>query len=757
MINTTHTTCPYCAVQCTFAVEHDGNSILALRSTPSCPVAHGSVCKKGLAALEEVGHPERLLTPLIRKNGVLTTSSWEEAFAVIADNIKHIQATHGRDAYGIFGGGSLTNEKTYLLGKFARVAVKTANIDYNGRYCMSSAAAAMNAVYGMDRGLPFPLETLSGAACLVLWGSNLAETLPPISQFVSKARKNGAKIIVVDPRATPSSKLGTHHIAVQPGGDLALALGLLHCLIGEALIDASFLERRVSGWAEVAASVQPNTPAWASEHCGVPAQTILEMARIIGKAAQHGQVLVLSGRGAEQSSRGVDTVKALIHLALSVGGLYAPLTGQGNGQGGREHGQKADQLPGYRQIENPAHRAFMAGFWGIAEAELPRKGKSAQELLESCGDSVQGLFVLGSNPAISAANSLRVTQSLQNLKHLVVVDFFLSETAQLADVVLPGSLWLEEDGTMTNLEGRVLRRRQVQSPAVQHTDWQILCELALRLGVGDKFAFASVEQIFNEFAAATKGAKADYSGITYAKLEPNGIFYPCPDFEHVGTPHPFAEHFMHPDGLAHLAPIAYSAPTLEPDEVFFTTGRNPHHYQSGTQTRRNPKLNPKAPYALLELHPNLAMQHQLLEGEKVRLESGQGNAEFVVTISLNIRPDTLYTSFHYAGLETANRLTASTLDPVSRMPDFKVTAVRLVRSAKEAKKEGKVQPRQPLLLEGVRGGVAPHQPQHHLESRKPSIPITTTSPPKRAETLTRQKQKPNANNHSLENFSKESP
>jgi assimilatory nitrate reductase catalytic subunit len=698
MTSTTLTTCPYCAVQCTFAIEHKGSSVLALHNTQSCPVAHGAVCKKGLAALEDIGHPERLLMPLIRKNGVLTKSSWEEAFAVIADNIKHIQATHGRDAYGIFGGGSLTNEKAYLLGKFARVAVKTANIDYNGRYCMSSAAAAMNAVYGMDRGLPFPLETLASAACLVLWGSNLAETLPPVSQFVARARKNGKKIIFIDPRVTPSSKLGTHHVAVRPGGDLALALGLLHCVIAENLHTTAFLEQRVLGWVEVAHSVRDCTPQWAAEHCGVPAQTILEMARIIGNAAQHGQVLVLSGRGAEQSSRGVDTVKALIHLALSVGGLYAPLTGQGNGQGGREHGQKADQLPGYRHIENLDHRAFMSNFWGIPEAELPRKGKSAQELLECCGDSVQGLFVLGSNPAISAANSLRVTQSLQNLKHLVVVDFFLSETAQIADVVLPGSLWLEEDGTMTNLEGRVLRRRQVQNPAVRYTDWQILCELALRLGVGDKFAFLSVEQIFSEFAAATKGAKADYSGITYAKLEPNGIFYPCPDLKHAGTPHPFAAQFMHPDGKAHIAPIACEAFVLKPDEVFFTTGRNPHQYQSGTQTRRNPKLNPKAPYALLELHPDLAAQHQLIEGEKVVLESAQGSAEFVVTMTSTIRPDTLYTSFHYAGLENANRLTASTLDPISRMPDFKVTAVRL--------------------------GVAPHQPQPMLGA---SNSVTTSS------------------------------
>jgi assimilatory nitrate reductase catalytic subunit len=679
----TLTTCPYCAVQCTFEVEHAGNELLGLRSTPACPVAHGSVCKKGLAALEEPRHEERLLTPLVRRDGELVPASWEEALERIASNIRRIQTEHGRDAFAVFGGGSLTNEKAYLLGKFARVALKTANIDYNGRFCMSSAAAAMRAVYGLDRGLPFPLEQVAQASCIVLWGSNLAETLPPISQFVVKARKNGAPIIVIDPRATPSTRLGTLHIPVQPGGDLALALGLLNALIAENLIDPDFLAARVTDWEAVAQSVRYCTPAWAAARCGVDAVVIRETARLIGSSAKQGRLLVLSGRGPEQSSRGVETIKALINLALAAGGLYAPLTGQGNGQGGREHGQKNDQLPGYRLIENPADRAFMSDFWGISESELPRKGLSAQELLEACGDRIKGLFVLGSNPVVSAANTISVTRKLGSLDHLVVVDFFLSETAQLADVVLPGSMWLEEDGTMTNLEGRVLRRRRVTDlPGQARADWEILCDLAQQLGMGEFFNFNEPRTIFEEFRLATRGGPADYSGITYEKIGVDGVFYPCPSLDHPGTPEPFKTGFAHSDGKAHLEPIAYRLPAEIASferPIWFTTGRNAHHYQSGTQTRRNHQLNPRAPHATLEMHPNLARQHGVQKGEQVRVVTEAGHAEFEVAIFDGIREDTVYTTFHYPGLENANRAVKSTLDPTSRMPDFKATPARLER------------------------------------------------------------------------------
>jgi assimilatory nitrate reductase catalytic subunit len=684
----TLTTCPYCAVQCSFEIEHatqpDGReALIGLRSTPRCPVAHGSVCKKGLAALEEPNHPERLLSPLVRKNGKLVPASWNAALERVTNIITSVQQNFGRDAFAVFGGGSLTNEKVYLLGKFARVALRTANIDYNGRFCMSTAGAAMRQTYGLDRGLPFPLERVSEASCIVLWGSNLAETLPPIAQFLTRARKRGSSIIVVDPRATPSTKLGTIHIPVQPGGDLALALGLQNVIVSENWQNQDFLEARTSGWDAVAASVQPYTPEWAAEKSGLNAGTIRELARLMAeKSREPGGLLILSGRGPEQQSQGVDTIKAMINLALSLGGFYAPLTGQGNGQGGREHGQKADQLPGYQLIENPEARAKISEFWGIAESDLPRKGLSAQELLEACGSAVKGLFVIGSNPVVSAANSTNVSRKLEALDGLVVVDFFLSETAALADVVLPGSMWLEEDGTMTNLEGRVLRRRQVSNPPGEaRTDWQILCEIAQRLGMCEGFHFSSPREIFDELARATRGAPADYSGISYERLEDDGIFWPCPSADHPGTPEPFKTSFAHADGLAHLSVVTHKRNPEQTNSAFpvwLSTGRLAEHYQSGTQTRRNPRLN-KVTRPSLELHPNLAAQHKLEPGDRVRVTTARGEAEFDVTISSKIREDTIFAPFHFAGLGSVNRLTDPTLDPISKMPAFKVAAASIER------------------------------------------------------------------------------
>jgi assimilatory nitrate reductase catalytic subunit len=684
----TLTTCPYCAVQCSFEIEHatqpDGReALLGLRSTPRCPVAHGSVCKKGLAALEEPNHPERLLSPLVRQNGKLVPTTWIEALERVARLINGVQSKYGRDAFAVFGGGSLTNEKTYLLGKFARVALRTANIDYNGRFCMSSAAAAMCQTYGLDRGLPFPLERLAEASCIVLWGSNLAETLPPIAQFLTRARKRGASIIVVDPRATPSTKLGTIHIPVQPGGDLALALGLQNVVVSENWQDQDFLEARTSGWVEVAESVKPCTPAWAAAQAGLQPILIRELARLMAeKSREPGGLLILSGRGPEQQSQGVDTIKAMINLALSLGGFYAPLTGQGNGQGGREHGQKSDQLPGYQLIEDPQARARMSAFWGIAERDLPRKGFSAQELLENCGGMVKGLFVMGSNPAISAANSASVSNKLESLDGLVVVDFYLSETAALADVVLPGSMWLEEDGTMTNLEGRVIRRRQVANPPGEaRADWQILCQIAQRLGMRTGFHFSSPRQIFDELARATRGAPADYSGISYERLEGDGIFWPCPNANHPGTPEPFKHSFAHSDGRAHLSVTTHRRNLEQTNSeypVWLSTGRLAEHYQSGTQTRRNKRLN-KVSRPSLELHPNLAALHKLELGDRVRVSTARGEAEFDVTISSKIREDTIFAPFHFAGLGSVNRLTDPTLDPISRMPAFKVAAAKIER------------------------------------------------------------------------------
>jgi assimilatory nitrate reductase catalytic subunit len=402
--------------------------------------------------------------------------------------------------------------------------------------------------------------------------------------------------------------------------------------------------------------------------------------------------MILSGRGAEQHSKGVDTVHALINLALALGKVgkpfsgYGCLTGQGNGQGGREHGQKADQLPGYRSIEVDAHRAVVANVWGVDPATLPRKGLSAFEILDS--PDIRGLFVMGSNVAVASPDADRIESRLRALDLLAVCDSFPNETTAHAHAVLPVLQWAEEEGTMTNLEGRVIRRRvTARPPTGLRGDLDVLRELAARLGAGDKFDFHTPRDVFDELRRATAGGPADYSGITYERIDAeDGVFWPCPAPHHPGTPRLFADRFHYPDGRARFFPVEHRPAGEEPDEAYpisFTTGRYKEHYNSGAQTRLVAKLTAARPAPLLQIHPRLAARYGVTPGSVVVLESRRGRAEFVAEVTTDARPDMVFAPFHWGGKQAANKLTNPVLDPVSRMPEFKLAAVR-VAAVREA-------------------------------------------------------------------------
>src|SRR5215831_6260868 len=511
----TVTHCPYCAFQCGIRLRGPREQA-TVTGEATFPVNKGRLCIKGWTAPSTLAHPERLLTPLARDaSDKLVPVTWDEALQRVVRAFQDTQAHFGRDAVGIFGGGSLTNEKAYLLGKFARVALGTSRIDYNGRFCMSSAAAAALKAFGRDRGLPFPLEDIPQAEVILLVGGNPVETMPPMMQYFEAQRQGGGQLIVVDPRASATALAATLHLRLTPGSDAALAHGLLHILIRDGLIDRDYICERTEGFDQVKAMVAAYWPERVERITGVPATQLERAAHMLGTAKS---AMILTGRGVEQQRQGVNNVLAYINIALALGqvghpfGGYGCLTGQGNGQGGREHGQKADQLPGYRSINDPAARHHIAHIWGIPEAELPGPGKSAYEMLEALGqqDGVHALFVLGSNMVVSAPRARAVERRLAALDLLVVSDFVLSETAALADVVLPAAQWAEEDGTMTNLEGRVLRRRAVRTPPDGvRTDLAILAALSQRLGVSMS---DSPQETFDELRRASAGGVADYSG-----------------------------------------------------------------------------------------------------------------------------------------------------------------------------------------------------------------------------------------------------
>ncbi|MEH6376010.1 molybdopterin oxidoreductase family protein [Streptomyces sp. KLMMK] len=687
--------CPYCALQCGMRLRPlpaGGPEPVEVLERPDFPVNLGALCGKGRAAAAVLRPGARLAQPLVRdaRSDPLRPASWDEALDRVAAGLTAAREQYGRDAVGVFGGGGLTNEKAYLLGKFARVALRTANIDYNGRFCMSSAAAAHRRAFGIDRGLPFPMADIARTDCVILVGANPAETMPPALRYFRELRENGGRLIVVDPRRTRTAEQADLHLQPLPGTDLALALGLLHLLIADGHLDEDFIARRTTGFAQARAAAMAHWPERVERLTGVPVAQLSAAAALFGGA---GRGMVLTARGPEQQSKGTDTVSAWINLCLAAGKAgrpgsgYGCLTGQGNGQGGREHGQKADQLPGYRSITDPAARAHVAAVWGVDPAALPGPGRSAYELLDVLGrdGGVRALLLMGSNPVVSAPRAAHVTERIRALDFLAVSDVVLSETARLADVVLPATQWAEETGTTTNLEGRViLRRKAVDAPEGVRSDLAVLHGLAARLGVPEGFP-EDPEEVFEELRRASAGGQADYAGISYDRIrDEDGVFWPCPGEDHPGTPRLFLDRFATPDGRARFAAVSHRPAAEEPDgdyPLFLTTGRVVSQYQSGAQTRRVDELNKAAPGPFVELHPALARRLGVEEGELLAVSSRRGRAVAPARVTDTVRPDTVFMPFHWGGAGRANSLTNPALDPVSRMPEFKVCAVRVERAA----------------------------------------------------------------------------
>ncbi|MGY0023869.1 molybdopterin oxidoreductase family protein [Streptomyces sp. YJ-C3] len=685
------THCPYCALQCGMTLTPDASGAgVTVAGRADFPVNQGALCGKGQSAAAVLSSRVRLTTPLIRSaGGELEPATWDEALDAIANGLRRTRTAQGADACAVFGGGGLTNEKAYALGKFARTVLGTSQIDYNGRFCMSSAAAAGQRAFGLDRGLPFPMEDIPRTGCVVLVGSNLAETMPPALRYLTELKANGGKLIVIDPRRTRTADQADLHLAPRPGTDLALALGMLHLVVAEGRVDEEYVRERTRGWEAARAGAMAHWPEYVERVTGVPVPQLRAAVRLFTDT-EH--AMVLTARGPEQQSKGTDTVGAWINLALATGrpgrplSGYGCLTGQGNGQGGREHGQKADQLPGYRKLTDPAARAHVAGVWGVDPDSLPGPGRSAYELLDALGGDIRALLLMGSNPVVSAPRAAHVEERIRSLDFLAVADVVLSETAELADVVLPVTQWAEETGTTTNLEGRVLlRRRALAPPDGIRSDLEVLRDLTTRLAPDLEKGFpADPEEVFDELRRASSGGPADYAGISYERLaEGRGVFWPCPEPTDPGTPRLFLDRFATEDGRARFVPVTHRPAAEEPDAQYplhLTTGRVVAQYQSGAQTRRVAELNKAAPGPFVELHPRLAARLGIAEGDTVTVTSRRGRALAPARLTATIRPDTVFMPFHWPGPGRANTLTNPALDPTSRMPEFKVCAVRVARA-----------------------------------------------------------------------------
>ncbi len=679
------THCPYCGVQCGINLLVEDNHVVGFEPRYDFPVNEGKLCPKGVTAYLQVHHPDRLLYPLIKRNGMFERATWDEALDLVVSKLKELQAQHGKDSIGVYSGSSLTTEKTYLMGKFARAGLGTRYIDYNGRLCMVSAAAGNNKAFGIDRAAN-PWDDIPLAEVLLIAGANCAETFPVLNKFLWQQRDNGGRWIVVDPRETPTARQGDLHLQLKPGTDVAIANGILHVLIKENLVDEAFINARTNGWDETKALVDRFTPAIAAEISGVPPEKIVQAALLYGRAKTG---IIMHARGIEHHTNGVNNVLSYINIVLATGKIgkpgsgYGTITGQGNGQGGREHGQKADQLPGQRSIMNPEHRKHTCEVWGLPEEELPQAGVSVVEMFDKMREGeIRGLLSICNNVMVSLPDTNAVRRSLEGLDFYVCIDFFMSEGSRYADVVLPGSAWSEDEGVTCNSEGRVVKINKANEPPGEaRVDWWIIQEIARRMGRDKYFNFNSSREIFDELRTASRGGNADYYGISYEKIErQNGVFWPCPTEDHPGTPRLFEEKFYHPDGRAKFHAIAYNPPAETPDAEYpliLTSGRVVYQYLSGNQTRRIGFLVEQCPEPYVEVHPETAMKLKINDGERVRVRSRRGEGVFPVLVVRTIRPDTIFIPYHWGEELAVNQLTNPALDPTSKIPEYKACAARI--------------------------------------------------------------------------------
>jgi assimilatory nitrate reductase catalytic subunit len=701
------THCCFCGQQCGIQLKVKDNQVIGFEPWEDFPFNRGMLCPKGVKRYLQGAHPDRLTTALRRDPASphgFSPLPYSEAIRTVASAIDRIQRAHGRHAFGVLSGASLTTEKTYLLGKFARMCLRTPYIDYNGRLCMVSAGAANKKAFGIDR-TTNPWSDMVGTDVIWVAGSNVAECSPITTNYLWQAREQGARIIVQDPRITPAARTCDLFLPVKPGRDAALFAGVLQLMIEHDWLDHAFINAHTTGFDQVAAYCREWTPARTADVTGVPERSIRRAAELWGTAKTS---FLFHARGIEHHSNGVQNALGTINLVLASGRIgrpksgYGTIVGQANGQGGREHGQKCDQLPGWRDISNPEHRKYIAGVWGIADADLPGPGVDAYEMFRKIDTGeIKGLLSICFNPKISLPDSTFITRCLEKLEFFTSIDFFLNDTARHADIVLPGSLHEEDEGTVTQVECRVIKiNKAVDCPGEARPDWRIIQDVAAALGRPTGFTFTSPREIFDELRIASKGGVADYSGITYEKIERQmGVFWPCysedPEtgrpVDHPGTPRLFepgsynpiakgAGPFYFPDGKARFNVAEYRPPVDDASgdyPLFLTTGRVVSQFLSGTQTRRIGPLVRQYPEPRIEIHPRLASKLGIADGDWAIAETRRGSITLKAMVVTTIRPDTVFIPYHWAGPKSVNRLTVAAQDPISRIPQYKVCGCRV--------------------------------------------------------------------------------
>ncbi|MFP4348192.1 MAG: formate dehydrogenase subunit alpha [Desulfococcaceae bacterium] len=675
----TRTTCTYCGVGCQIHLHTKNGKVIKVTGVEDVAPNYGSLCVKGRFGYDFINSPERLTKPLIKENGEFKEASWDEALDRVAQNLGRIQKAHGGDSIGVLSSARISNEENYVANKYTRAVLKTNNIDHCTRLCHSATEAGLTAAFGSGA-MTNTIGDIETADVILITGSNTTENHPVISSFVKRAVKfKGTRLIVVDPRRIHMTRFAHQWLRPDPGTDVVWINGLMHVIIKENLHDKEFVKNRTKGFEDLKKTVEKFTPEYVEEITGIPAAQIEGAARMFA-SAQAGSILYCMG--ITQHITGTDNVKSLANLAMLCGNMgiegggVNPLRGQNNLQGACDMGILPDVYPGYQPVTSADAKKKMEEAWGVTGLSDKVGLKMTEMIPKADSGELKALYIIGENPLISDPDLNQLDKSIANLDFLVVQDIFLTETARKADVVLPSLCFAEKDGTFTNTERRVQRiRKAVDGPAGVKTDWEIICEIATRMGYEMKYE--NSEAIMAEIAAVTPS----YGGITYDRIAYEGIQWPCPDTEHPGTPILHKDQF--PIGLGNFHAIDYIPPAEPTDEEYplkLTTGQVLYQYRTGTMTRKSAGLNFKAPESFVEISTADARAYGIQNGDMVEMASRRGSILVRVKVSTKAVNGTVFIPVHYAEA-AANKLTNAAVDPVSGTPEYKVCAVKLSKAA----------------------------------------------------------------------------
>ncbi|MCL5069297.1 MAG: formate dehydrogenase subunit alpha [Actinobacteria bacterium] len=673
----TETVCPYCGVGCTLWLHIKNNRIVNVSSPIGKNVNQGNLCVKGRFGLDFVSSSKRLTNPMAKtKTGNFKKISWNSAVKTVADKLLSIKKKYGPDSIAVLSSAKCTNEENFLMSKFARAVIETNNIDHCARLCHASTVTGLIPTFGSGA-MTNSVDDIKYADAAIIIGSNTTEAHPVIGyELIRCAQENGLKLIIIDPREIPITKYSTIHLKQKPGTDIAVLLGFMNIIFNEGLHDKDFIQSRTEGFEDLKNTFADYTPEKVAEISGVDKEDLIRAAKLYGQADN---ALIFYAMGITQHTCGTDNVMAVADLAMLTGNIgrkgagVNPLRGQNNVQGSCDMGALPDMLSGYRDIENDSMRSKFEEKWGKT---LPaRRGLTLTEILQEANSGkIKALYIMGENLMLSDPDLLHVAQALKKLEFLVVQDIFLTETAEFADIILPGACFAEKEGTFTNTERRVQRvRKAVEPPGLALEDWKIICMLSNAMGYG--MSYNSPSEIMDEIANLTP----IYGGINYKRLEKEALQWPCRDIDDPGISILHTRNFTR--GKGRFIPVQYQPPAEIPDDTYpliLTTGRILYQYHTRTMTGKSKGLNKIAPLNFVQINDKDAQLFKIKDGDKVKIDSRRGSITAKASVSSKIKKGVIFVPFHYAD-SPANMLTNPKLDARAKIPEFKACAAKIIK------------------------------------------------------------------------------